>query len=217
MPPSAAEAFQTLRALKTVALADGALDESECHMLRSIQRVLRTDHPIEEIPTVRPAELAGAITQQQGRRQLVHALIAMSLVDAESARDEEVLLEHFARELGVSEGEVDEFRRSVGDELETLSCDVLRRVWADERRRGNWSEEALAKILDGLAGGHEDGQLAARYRELEHHAPGSLGRAYWDYLDRNGFSLPGEKGAAGSSMVNVVPSPRRLRTRKAPR
>ena len=42
--PSPEQAYWGLRAMKTVAMADRALDASERHMLESIQRIFDTTH-----------------------------------------------------------------------------------------------------------------------------------------------------------------------------
>jgi len=199
--PTPEEAYQTLRAMKSVALADGRLDESERHLLRSIQRVLGTEHRVEEIPTVEPAELARVLQEQRVRRQLINGLFAMSMIDERTAPEERVLIQRIARALDVSEAEMQALERFVEGELEILGADALRRIWASGRLHGVWSDEALAKIVGALGGAPEDVRLAARYRALEHEAAGSLGRECWLYYDRNGFALPGEQGAGPAASV----------------
>jgi uncharacterized tellurite resistance protein B-like protein len=55
------QAYWGVRAMKTVAMADGALDASELHM-ESIQRILGTTHTLEEIAPITPADLALSVT-----------------------------------------------------------------------------------------------------------------------------------------------------------
>lgn len=47
--PDPEQVYWGLRAMKTVAVADGALDSSELHMMESIQQILGTRHPLEEL------------------------------------------------------------------------------------------------------------------------------------------------------------------------
>ena len=47
--PTAEQAHWGLRAMKTVALADGALDDAERQMLTSVQTILETNHAVKEI------------------------------------------------------------------------------------------------------------------------------------------------------------------------
>ena len=66
--PTPEQAYWGLRAMKTVALADGALDEAEQQMLTSIQTILGTNHPVESLAAVTPAELASALADRQIRQ-----------------------------------------------------------------------------------------------------------------------------------------------------
>jgi tellurite resistance protein len=53
--PDPEQAYWGVRAMKSVAMADGALDASELHMVESIQRILGTTHTLEEIAPITPA------------------------------------------------------------------------------------------------------------------------------------------------------------------
>jgi hypothetical protein len=50
--PSQEQAYWGLRAMKTVALADEVLDDSERHLLASIQRIFGTTHEVEQLPPI---------------------------------------------------------------------------------------------------------------------------------------------------------------------
>ena len=56
--PSQEQAYWGLRAMKTVALADGVLDDSELHLLASIQRIFGTTHEVDQLSPITPADLA---------------------------------------------------------------------------------------------------------------------------------------------------------------
>ena len=104
--PSPEQAYWGLRAMKTVAMADGALDDSERHMMEAIQRIFGTTYTVEELAPITPAELARSLPDPQIRRQLVHGLIVMSLIDREASPQETDLVEQFAQALEVSVPEV---------------------------------------------------------------------------------------------------------------
>ncbi|MEM6994058.1 MAG: hypothetical protein AAF721_26330, partial [Myxococcota bacterium] len=53
----------------------------------------------------------------------------------------------------------------------------------------------------GVMRKYVDEEVSARYRALAAKPPGSLGRAYADYVERNGFSMPGEKGSPPEAIV----------------
>ena len=56
--PSPEQAYWGLRAMKTVAMADGTLDDAELHMLASVQQVFGTTHASEQLSPITPADLA---------------------------------------------------------------------------------------------------------------------------------------------------------------
>jgi hypothetical protein len=188
-----------LRAIKTVTMADGALDDSERHMLESIQRIHGTTHLLEQLDPVTPADLARALPDPQLRHQLVQGLIVMSLIDREASPQETDLVEQFAQALEVSVPELKDLRYLLKGEIMQLRLDLVRRFWLKPKVEKIWEKEGirgLLKIVGGMMGKYENAMLAARYQALEQYPPGSLGRSYWEYCRKNGFALPGEKSGA---------------------
>lgn len=198
--PSPEQAYWGLRAMKTVAMADGALDASERHiMMESIQKIFGTTHELDQLSPLTPSELAQAFPDPQLRQQLVQGLIVMSLIDGKANARETELIEQFAQALEVSIPEVEALRHVLKGEIFQLRLDLARRFWLRDKVKEIWDNEGirgLFRIVGGFMGQYENAALAARYRALEQYPSGSLGRTYWEYCRRNGFALPGEKGGA---------------------
>jgi hypothetical protein len=176
-----------------------ALDDSELHMLESIQRIHGTTHLLEQLDPVTPADLARALPDPQLRHQLVQGLIVMSLIDREASPQETDLVEQFAQALEVSGPELTDLRYLLKGEIIQLRLDLVRRFWLKPKVEEIWEKEGirgLLKIVGGMMGKYENAMLAARYQALEQYPPGSLGRSYWEYCRKNGFALPGEKSGA---------------------
>lgn len=202
--PSPEQAYWGLRAMKTVALADGALDDSERHMMESIQRIFGTTHELEQLAPITPEELARAFPDPQLRQQLVQGLIVMSLIDGKANVQETDLVEQFAQALEVSAPEVKNLRHVLKGEILQLRLDLVRRFWLRPKVNEIWNKEGirgLLKFVGGLMGKYENAALAALYQTLEQYPAGSLGRAYWEYCRKNGFALPGEKGGAPEQIL----------------
>ncbi len=202
--PSPEQAYWGLRAMKTVALADGMLDDSERHMLEVVQRIFGTAYSPEALDPLTPVELARALPDPQIRRQLLNGLIVMSLIDQEASSQEADLVEQFAQALEVSIPEVKDLRYLLEGEILCLRLDLARRFWLREKVVGIWNSEGIRgvyQLVRGLMGKYENAELAARYRALERYPDGSLGRAYWEYCRKNGFALPGEKGGAPEQIL----------------
>lgn len=202
--PTSEQAQWGLRAMKTVALADGVLDASEVHLMEAIQRVFGTAHALDGLDPITPTELARALPDPQIRRQLINGLIVMSLIDQQASPKEAELLEQFAAALEVTAPEVRDLRHLVKREIGHLRIDLARRFWLREKVNEIWHQEGLRGIyrfVRGMLGNYENAVLAARYRALEHYPPGSLGRSYWEYCRTNGFALPGEKSGAPEQIL----------------
>lgn len=188
-----------LRAMKMVATADGALNEAERRMLAAAQALVGTEIDVDALDPITPAELAGWLTDAAFRRQMVRGMIVMSLVDGEASPAEADMVARFAHALGVEVADLGTLRHLAERHMVRVRLDMARRFWAREkaiemaRERGiGW----LASSLATMAGLHENRALAARYRALASAPAGSLGRGYVDFIERNGFSYPGEKGSA---------------------
>lgn len=202
--PSLEQAYWGLRAMKTVALADGMLDDSELHMMEAVQRIFGTTYSLEELASIAPAELARAFPDPQLRQQLVQGLIVMSLIDGNANARETELVEQFAQALEVRAPEVKDLRHVLKGEMLQLRLDLVRRFWLRDKVKEIWNTagiRGLYKFMRGMIGKYEDPELAARYRALERYPNGSLGRAYWEYCRNNGFALPGEKGGAPEQIL----------------
>lgn len=202
--PNHEQAYWGLRAMKSIAMADGALNESERHMLASVQQVIGTTYDIEELTPITPRELAQAFSDPQLRKQLVQGLIVVSLIDGKPDEAEVNLVEQFAQELEVSALEIKNLRHVLNREVLQLRLDLVRRFWLRPKINELWNKEGikgLSKFVRGMMGKYENKELAARYQALEHYPTGSLGRSYYEYCRTNGFPLPGEKGGSPEQIL----------------
>jgi len=202
--PSPAQAKWGLRAMKTVALADGELTASELHMMECIQRIFGTTFLPEELAPIAPADLAREFPDPQLRQQLVQGLIVLSLIDQVASSQETDLVEQFAQALEVSIPELQDLRHVLKGEIFQLRLDLARRFWLRNKVKDIWNSEGIRgiyKFMRGMIGKYEDTALAGRYQALEQYPSGSLGRAYWEYCRNNGFALPGEKGGAPEPII----------------
>ena len=137
--PSPEQAYWGLRAMKTVALADRMLDDSERHMMEAVQRILGTTYSPEELAPITPDELARAFPDPQLRQQLVQGLIVMSLIDGKANAQETNLVEQFAQALEVRALEVKGLRHVLKGEILQLRLDLVRRFWLRDKVKEIWN------------------------------------------------------------------------------
>ena len=123
--PSPEQAYWGLRAMKTVAMADGTLDASEHHMLESIQRIFGTTHDLEQLAPITPAELARSFPDPQLRRQLMQGLVIMTLIDGKADPKETDRVEQFAQALEIDAPEVKNLRHVLKGDILQLRLDLV--------------------------------------------------------------------------------------------
>ncbi|MCC6648474.1 MAG: hypothetical protein IT374_23260 [Polyangiaceae bacterium] len=187
-----------LRVLKMLAMADGRFDASERALLETAQRLFGGDHDLDALTAISPDELARRVQGPALRRQLVRAMVIVSLVDGEVSTEEARMLEIYAGALGVDTPDLTLMRHLADRHLVRARFDLARRFFAREKMIELTREKGLgwlARSLAAMAGLREDAEIAGRYRALAGCPEGSLGRAYAEFVTSNGFSFPGEKGS----------------------
>lgn len=202
--PTPEQGLYGLRAMKTVALADGALDDAERAMLHAGQSFTRAVCDIDALESISPDALADAITDPAIRRQLVHAMVIMTLVDEHADKREIACVETFADALCVGTHTIGTIRRLARGHLRLARLDILRRFWAVDKIREQIRDRGLRALWDAIKaarGRYENPAMAARYRALETLPAGTLGRAYVEAMNDSGFPLPGEPGAAPETIT----------------
>ena len=186
-----------LRAMKTVAMADGRFEEIERRMMAAAQQALGTALDIDALEPITPGELAAVITDPGLRHQIVHGLVILSMADEEPSKAESALVSQFARALG-AEGDIANLEKLAAGHSMLVRFDLARRVWVREKVAVKLREEGLGWLVRAaatLASIREDTKLAERYRALAKLPSGTLGRSYFEFIRKNQFSLPGEKGS----------------------
>jgi hypothetical protein len=151
-----------------------------------------------------PAELAAAITQPDARLAALERLMlaAMIVPPLNAARLERLDAHAAALELG-HEPALRDLHNALAGHHRRLTAALLGRFPPSERIRRAWRRGGLGdrwrlvKAMMKLP----DGQTAARYQGLGELPEGTLGRTFFDHCRRNGFALPGERGALPESMV----------------
>lgn len=193
-----------LRAMKMVALANGALTEKEIALIDAVQAMLGTSYPIDELAPITPEELAAAVVDPHLRRQLVYGMLLLALADGEASPQEARMIEAFRRALGVDAHEVATFHELSEGHRWMARFEVMRRFWVRPHMVQRVIEGGAVWFADALAvmgGLYDDTRLAKKYRALLDHPEDSFGRAYARFIVANEFSFPGERGSPPEPIV----------------
>jgi len=192
-----------LRALKTVAAADGEIHDLERRFAAGVQRhVLGTDEDFDALGPIEPGELAAGIPAAF-RERVVHGCILVALIDGEASPAELAILDGFAGVLDVPRDALATAHKLVDEHLLRFRIDILRRSFFGQRAVDFVKQRGIRGLVSVIGNllQIENPAIAARYRALESFPEGSLGRGYFDFVTRNHFSFPGEKGAGPEPIV----------------
>ncbi|MCC6522983.1 MAG: hypothetical protein IT373_10010 [Polyangiaceae bacterium] len=194
--PPPASAFEALRAIKAVAMANGSFDAAERWVLGAAARVLGVETDLDALEPSTPEALAAGLAEDALRRQLAHLLIVTSMIDGEASEEESELVERFAEALDLPDASLRALRKLAVEQMQGLRFDLMRRIWAMDRFSETYIEDgltALLRLVGTTASLPEDEALAERFAALGHYPRDSFGAAYHRYCADNGFAMPGER------------------------
>jgi hypothetical protein len=192
---SSDQALAAWEALRTIARADGHVDERSLRLIDVSARALGVArHEASDV------DLASAFPSPAMRRTLVDALVIPACIEGEISVARERAVLGIARALGVRSHWAEllpALRRrrtlTVKRALVSRSPDarrLFRRIWQEEGVLG------LLRAVVFVLGLHRDPPLAARFHALADCPEGSFGRAVADHFRTRGITFPGEKNGS---------------------
>jgi hypothetical protein len=190
-----------LRALFTVAIADGELDPRELRYLE-MHRDLAGGR-IDDLVPIMPEEVAASIQDPEARAGLIQRMVIMTMLDEKVDLAEIARLRAFASALGVDEPAICQMQAFQKGRIRLLAFDLVRRGFIGKQLRRVWAEHGLRGVLAAANSmrGRADQAVAARHVSLGSLPPGTLGRGFFDHCRSNGYPLPGEEGGAPEMLL----------------
>jgi uncharacterized tellurite resistance protein B-like protein len=197
LAPPPEQATYAIRAMKTVAVADGELHPQERRMIELALELFELDVEldIDALDPITPEELAEGLTGADVRAKFIQRLVVLTTLDGEVTAAEVELVERYAAALGVDERAVKNIRQLIEGHVRTLMFDLGRRsfmprlvksIWREQGVRGLWT---MAKAIAGI----QDAEQAARFAALGELPEDTLGYALFHQFVDNDFAYPGQK------------------------
>jgi len=186
-----------LAMLKTVATTDGPASPRAKGFLRALRdSLLHVDVDLEALAPIDPRQLALAVPETEWRERILRGMTCLALLDGAPTPARLALLHDAAETLDIDPAPVRTFGEVLHERFLQVHIDIARRSFVRSAAKGYVRAEGPRALLDLAEGllGHADAALAARYHQLDGYPAGTFGRAYADFIHRNGFGFPGEPG-----------------------
>jgi hypothetical protein len=186
------ELSAVLRALRTIAQSNDHYDTEEIAFIEGVARLHDVTLAASELKPMTFDEVARVVTDEHKRKRAVQLAIVMALVEGTPPPATHAAVQSFARALELDEAGLEVLMEVAHGHAFLARFDMFRRLSRFMRNVSDFPGLlGMALPMMGLRG---DAELAARYRNLESSPPGTLGRAYFDFIATNGFRFPGEPG-----------------------
>ncbi len=214
---SPSESLAVLRALKTVAMADGTFAVKEQTMLVASAELLGVEADPRDLPTIAAAELASEVTGAAARVVAIKACLVMGIVDGQISPEEWKILSEFRAALAIDEAQLHSFHDLAHRHRQLLMHEAQRQagraaggspdrvtLYASEGWQGVM-QFFPADVLAAASQHHaarENAELAQRYRQLGNLADGTLGRELWRYYRERQFAFADAPGSVPEALVH---------------
>ncbi len=134
--------------------------------------------------------------EPEWRERILRGMTVLALMEGEPSTAQLQWLQATATALSISDTVVTSFRHVLSGQFNLVRLDIARRGFQKGATLSYLRDEGMDGALQIARHllHQEDPDLAAQYRQLAGYPEASLGRAYISFIDRYGFSLPGERG-----------------------
>jgi hypothetical protein len=195
-----------LRALKTVCLSSpsSTLTDIQTQFLLAVQKhILSTEFYLDSLESITPSELATIVDAQEFKDRIIRACIITACIDGTVDTPEVSQIEQFAEELNVDMKPVQTAWKLAKQNLILARIDIIRKSLAGVKIKQTFTNEGLLATVKQFfpLAGVELPDVTAKYKQLFDFSPGTLGKEFTNYLERNQFPLPGQKGAGPEPIV----------------
>jgi hypothetical protein len=169
----------------------------QLEMMRAILRqIIGSDLDPTSVPPRDPSEVASAVTRDESRLVLVHAMVTLEFVLHPEPHDTSVRVEEYARALGVDAPMVHAARRFADDQAALMYLDIQRNALYTEEAVHNALHGRLYELIRSklaYQGIRPDRHIASKWRALEDCPDGSWGQGVAAFYHRHHFPFPGER------------------------
>jgi hypothetical protein len=196
-----------LRFLKTICLSssNSKLSELQSQFLSGVQKhILNSEFEISTLETITPSELAAVVNIQEFRERMIRGGIVAACIDGTIDISEAKLIEEFTKALNIEMAPIRTAWKIANHHLKLARIDIVRKSLPGFKLKETFKNEGLIATVKQFfpLAGIELPNVTDRYRKLAAYPVGTLGKEFANYIERNQFPLPGQKGA-GPEIITV--------------
>ena len=182
-----------------------AIDPAERRTIEAIRDHLAHQPQIDldTLTPLSPDALADQLSDPIWRARILRGMTVVALMDGQLSEERLAYLRHAARVLGEGDEVVNTYANLVHERMGLVRLDMARRGFIAGAVRDFLGRGRLQAAMD-LAHyvlKQNDPAEAARYRALGDLPDGTLGQAYIQFINANGFSVPGEPGGPPGTLA----------------
>lgn len=202
------EAEAVLRALKTVAMADGTYADKEQALLAAAAELLETDADPGHVPAISADAFAAAVWAPERRVVALKACLVTGMVDGQISPEEWKVLSGYRAAFAVDDTQMQVFHELVHQHRQRTQYELQRRL-ASPQAKTLYADQGWQGVLSfftedllALPKARENIELAWRYRKIGLLPEGTLGRELWRFYREREFAFAGEPGGVPEALVH---------------
>lgn len=188
----ARELYAVLCALRNVALDNDRFTSNERALIEGVARMHGADLSADDLYPITVEHVARIVRDPHRRKRAIELAIVTSLVEGQPSGKTQAKVAELAAALEVDTGELEVLEKLAHGHGLMARFDMFRRFTGFIRGLDDFP--GVLKFALPMLGLSGDPATAKRYRTLGNCAPGTLGRAYYDFIRDNDFKFPGEPG-----------------------
>jgi len=186
------ELYAVLCALRSVALENERFSSNERALIEGVARMHGADLSADDLYPITFSHVARIVRDPHRRKRAVELAIVTSLVEGQPSTKTQSKVAELAAALEVDSSELAVLEKLARGHGLLARFDMFRRFTGFIRGLDDFP--GVLKFALPMLGLSGDPATAKRYRSLGNCAPGTLGRAYYDFIVDNDFKFPGEPG-----------------------
>ena len=190
-----------LSCLMTVARLGGEPSERAIAGICAIRdHLLQVDCDLQQRPSLTPAAMAQAVSacdpDPEWKERILRGMTLVAMFDGNPDPQTLSLLDAAAEAFGIDARPVNSYRNVMLDRQSIVRFDIARRGFLRQAIEATVRDGGLPAFVSTLKvlSGHEDRAMVERFQSLRDYPPGSFGKAYADFIERNDFAFPGALG-----------------------